>query len=194
MGTLFEQVETVLSLAAALSVQSPFTSWAHRDPDCVAARKELDSDHGDPLTLLNAYKAWLSEKAKSDDSRRTKKWCKRRGFEEQRFYEMTKLRQQFKSLLKDAGLIKEREGVAASSAERAMRHGEVKQLRSLKKEYHMAAPRKKKFLKLDEDYGQGEDHDSDAEDGGDDGDIDIKDVEFRLRNDSRQVKVSILQF
>lgn len=35
MGTLFEQVEAVLSLAAALSVQSPFTSWAHRDPDCV---------------------------------------------------------------------------------------------------------------------------------------------------------------
>lgn len=35
MGTLFEQVEAVLSLAAALSVQSPFTNYAHRDPDCV---------------------------------------------------------------------------------------------------------------------------------------------------------------
>lgn len=63
-----------------------------------AARKSLDSDHGDPLTLLNAYTAWLEEKA--NDSSRTKKWCKRRGFEEQRFYEMTKLRQQFKALLK----------------------------------------------------------------------------------------------
>lgn len=35
MGTLFEQVDAILSLAAALSVQSPFTSWAHRDLDCV---------------------------------------------------------------------------------------------------------------------------------------------------------------
>lgn len=35
MGTLFEQVEGVLSLAAALSVQSPFTNYAHRDPNCV---------------------------------------------------------------------------------------------------------------------------------------------------------------
>jgi len=35
MGTLFDQIDAVLSLAAALSVQSPFTNWAHRDPDCV---------------------------------------------------------------------------------------------------------------------------------------------------------------
>lgn len=98
MATIFEQVDAVLSLAAALSVQSPYTNWAHRDQDAVAARKSLDSDHGDPLTLLNAYRAWLEEK--TGDSSRTKKWCRRRGLEEQRFYEMTKLRQQFKSLLK----------------------------------------------------------------------------------------------
>ncbi|ODN01337.1 putative ATP-dependent RNA helicase DHX34 [Orchesella cincta] len=185
MGTLFEQVQAVLSLAAAMSVQSPLTSWAQRDPDCVAARKSLESDHGDPLTLLNAYRAWLEEKA--DDGNRTKKWCKRRGFEEQRFYEMTKLRQQFKALLKDSGLLKESQGPSVSSAERSMRHGEVKQLRSLKKEYHMTSSRKKKFLKLDSEYGQGEDLPSDNEEDGD-GSIDIKDVEFRLRNDSRQVK------
>lgn len=30
-ATIFEQVDAVLSLAAALSVQSPYTNWAHRD-------------------------------------------------------------------------------------------------------------------------------------------------------------------
>lgn len=34
------------------------------------------------------------------EGRGTKKWCKRRGLEEQRFYEMMKLRNQFKELLK----------------------------------------------------------------------------------------------
>ena len=34
MGSLFHQVEPVLSLAAALSVQSPFTNKAYRDLDC----------------------------------------------------------------------------------------------------------------------------------------------------------------
>lgn len=33
-GSLFHQLEPVLSLAAALSVQNPFTNRAYRDPEC----------------------------------------------------------------------------------------------------------------------------------------------------------------
>ena len=33
------------------------------------------------------------------EGRGTRKWCKRRSLEEQRFYEMTKLKRQFKELL-----------------------------------------------------------------------------------------------
>ena len=103
MGSIFGQVEAVLALAAALSVQTPFTNRAYRDTDCESARKELDSDHGDPLTLLNAYKAWLEIKA-GNQGHTSRKWCKKRGLEEQRFYEMTKLRQQFRHILSDAGM------------------------------------------------------------------------------------------
>jgi len=66
-----------------------------------------------------------------------------------------------------------------------MRHGELKQLRALKKEYHSSGPRNKKVLKLDEmSFGDGED----KEDAMDDGSIDIKDVDFRMRNDASQLK------
>jgi HrpA-like RNA helicase len=34
LGSMFHQVEPILSLAAALSVQNPFTNKAYRDPDC----------------------------------------------------------------------------------------------------------------------------------------------------------------
>lgn len=34
MGSLFHQVEPVLSLAAALSIQNPFTNRAYRDTEC----------------------------------------------------------------------------------------------------------------------------------------------------------------
>ena len=61
------------------------------------ARKPLESDHGDPFTLLNAFDEWVKVKA---EGRGTRKWSKKRGLEEQRFYEMTKLKQQFKELLK----------------------------------------------------------------------------------------------
>lgn len=75
------------------------------------ARKPLESDHGDPLTLLNTYAAWLEVKQESSFSKSydknkdnarsggSRQWCKKRGLEEQRFYEVTKLRTQFKDLL-----------------------------------------------------------------------------------------------
>ena len=127
MGTLFNQVESVLSLAAALSVQSPFTNAAYKDSECIAARRNLDSDHGDPITLLNSFREWL--KIKADDRENSRKWCKRRGLEEQRFYEMTKLRKQFEQLLEEAGLLAARGDAGLTSSERMARHGELRQLR-----------------------------------------------------------------
>ena len=70
----------------------------------------MESDHGDPITLLNAYKEWLEVKQESSQESRgnasaSRKWCRRRGLEEQRFYEMTKLRAQFKDLLRVSSCI-----------------------------------------------------------------------------------------
>ena len=191
MGSIFGQVEAVLALAAALSVQTPFTNRAYRDPDCESARKELDSDHGDPLTLLNAYKAWLEIKA-GNQGHTSRKWCKKRGLEEQRFYEMTKLRQQFRHILSDAGLLPGQDSKQnSSSSQRAVRHGQLQHLRSLKRDFIRSGQRKRKVLKLGEDI---EDMDEDEEENTEHvemptgANIDIRDVEFRLQNDSSTVR------
>ncbi|XP_060571590.1 probable ATP-dependent RNA helicase DHX34, partial [Ruditapes philippinarum] len=133
MGSIFHMIDPVLSIAAAMSVQSPFTSKMYTDVDSMAARKSLESDHGDPFTLLNAFDEWIQVKA---DGRGTKKWCKRRGLEEQRFYEMTKLKRQFKELLQDHGLLEkvEEQQQYMSSAERRQKHGERKRLSELRRE------------------------------------------------------------
>lgn len=34
MGCVFQQIQPVLTMAAALSVQSPFTNRAYRDHEC----------------------------------------------------------------------------------------------------------------------------------------------------------------
>lgn len=73
LGSVFNRVEAVLALAAALSVQTPFTNRSYRDVDCQTARKDLDSDHGDPFTLLNAYQAWLEIKS-SSEAHTSRKW------------------------------------------------------------------------------------------------------------------------
>ena len=182
MGTLFHQVDSVLSLAAALSVQSPFTNNAYKDEDCIAARKNMDSDHGDPITLLNAYKEWLEIKV--DNRENSKRWCKKRGLEEQRFYEMTKLREQFKELLKQSDLLKDKseDFRNMTSAERAQRHGELKQLRSIKKEYHKnESSKRRKFLSMRDIEIKDDPEEEDAT-------IDIKDIEFRMKNDDRKMK------
>ena len=52
MGTLFDLVEPILTLAACLSVQSPLTRHAFSNQDAMERLKELESDLGDAFQLL----------------------------------------------------------------------------------------------------------------------------------------------
>ncbi|CAG2164792.1 unnamed protein product, partial [Oppiella nova] len=187
LSSVFDLTEPILSLAAALSVQSPITNQSIHDRDAIEGRRSLQSTEGDPFTLLNAYNKWLEVKS---DQQNSKQWCRRKGLEEQRFYEMTKLRQQFKDILKETGLLDS--GASGygvrdvssfeSSADRIRRHGELKQLRQLKREFDRKAPKRRKMLKM-EAFGDGDDEDREGEPQ-----VDVKDVEFRLSHDRRQVQ------
>lgn len=59
LGSMFSLAEPVLTIAAALSVQSPFTRSAQSSLDCATARRPLESDQGDPFTLFNVFNAWV---------------------------------------------------------------------------------------------------------------------------------------
>ena len=71
----------------------------------VYAAQAFVSEEGDPFTLLNVYDEWVRIKAAKENSR---KWCQRNGVEEQRLYEMARLKDQFADLLKAAGLLQVR--------------------------------------------------------------------------------------
>ena len=154
-----------------------FTNKAYRDDDCVAARRSLDSDHGDPITLLNAFREWLKIKVQDRDN--SKRWCRKRGLEEQRFYEMIKLRKQFEELLDEAGLFdKKNDDAGLTSAERMARHGQLKHLKHMKKNAKKQ-DRKRKTLRVG---------DTEELDDIDDNEVDMKDIDFRLKNDSSRVR------
>ena len=92
---------------------------------------------------------------------------------------MTKLRQQFKEILEESGLL-QKDLKNMSSSDRTKRHGELKNLRKLKKEFHkQEGPKKKKFLKMTMFDMNDPDDDDDK--------LDIKDIEFRMRNDNSKV-------
>ena len=59
MGSLFDLVEPVVSIASVLSVQSPYTRSAYNNPEACTRRRPLESDHGDPITLLNLFDEWI---------------------------------------------------------------------------------------------------------------------------------------
>ncbi|XP_013170006.1 PREDICTED: probable ATP-dependent RNA helicase DHX34 [Papilio xuthus] len=176
--------DSALALTAALGIRSIFTTRAHRDFECENARKPDESDHGDPLTLLSLYCAWLSVKA---EGRGGRDWCRRRGIEEQRFYELTKLAAQLRGLLQDNNLMETVEPESMSSAERALRHGQMKYLKNIRRQYKQKAAeesKRKKRLKVD----SWEIVDDKAED---DNVLDIRDIEFRMTNDAQRIRALI---
>ncbi|XP_014670331.1 PREDICTED: probable ATP-dependent RNA helicase DHX34 isoform X2 [Priapulus caudatus] len=185
MGCIFNIVEPVTTMAAALAIQSPFTNYAYRDPDVLLARKNLESSHGDSFTLLNCFNEWLQLKAGRGTSSR--RWCKTRGLEEQRFYEITKLRQQFRQLLSSHGLLEKKPDLQTST-ERRQYYGEVQRLKRMKREYHSAAPRKRKVLKRESNHEiEGfHGHSSDEEKA-----VDIRDIDFHLAHSSSTLREEV---
>lgn len=100
---------------------------------------------------------------------------------------MTKLRHQFAQLLHDSGLqdIAGCSRAHLTSAERAQRNGQLQQLRDLKRELHKEGAKKTKVLKVCEGGSVPSDEEEESR-------TDIKDVDFRIKNDHKQLQ-QILQ-
>lgn len=179
MSTVFGNVNSVLALAALLAVQSPLTQQAYRDLEANELRRPLESNHGDPLCLLNYYKEWL--RIKQERTENSRQWARKRCLEEQRFYEVTKLTDQFREILDEAGLLQKIDDAAEklSSGERAIRKGELKQLKRLKYELrNEEKSMKRKQLKY-EMYN---------DDTTEDTKTDVRDVDFRITNDFKRLQ------
>ncbi|KAJ3327687.1 DEAH (Asp-Glu-Ala-His) box polypeptide 34, partial [Gonapodya sp. JEL0774] len=89
----------MFSVAAGLSVQSPFTKVSETKTDIASNRRMFDDDEGDAFTLLNLFREWLRVKAQRTENSRN--WCRRHGVEEQRLFEMVKLKEQFEQVLEE---------------------------------------------------------------------------------------------
>ncbi|XP_037675772.1 probable ATP-dependent RNA helicase DHX34 [Choloepus didactylus] len=191
LGSVFSLAEPVLTVAAALSVQSPFARSAQSNPECAAARRPLESDQGDPFTLFNVFNTWVQ--VKSEQSRNSRKWCRRRGIEEQRLYEMANLQRQFKELLEDHGLLARAQATKLGDSYSRLRQRRERQaLYQLKRRHEEDGGRRRKVLRLQEEQGACS---SDDEQGGTAsqgaGDsVDIQDVKFKLRHNLEQLQAA----
>ncbi|XP_058489600.1 probable ATP-dependent RNA helicase DHX34 [Solea solea] len=199
LGSLFNLVEPVLTVAAALSVQSPFLRSSQNNPDCATARQPLHSNQGDPFTLLNTFNAWVEVKGERGGGSR--KWCRRRGLEEQRLYEMVNLRRQFRDLLKSHSLLESEKNAASDGdrGQRRMRLTERKKLHQLKRDHEQQEGGKRKVLKLEEGQDGDMSSGSDTEEtsrrkkdkDGPGQNMDIQEVKFKLRHNISELQEAV---
>ncbi|KAJ2960902.1 hypothetical protein NQZ79_g3699 [Umbelopsis isabellina] len=177
MSTVFHLVDQIIIIAAGMSVQSPFIRLPRNaNPEITKNRRTLDSPHGDPFTLLNLWKAWLDVKAqRGQESSRS--WCKRHGVEEQRLYEIAKLKKQFEKILSDfqPGLLAELE--AAKISNQMLDTDRMEKRDLLRKERRQQRqPKRRKILDI---TSIDEENMEDVLDSS----TDIRDLEFSLSND-----------
>ncbi|KAJ3371791.1 DEAH (Asp-Glu-Ala-His) box polypeptide 34 [Kappamyces sp. JEL0680] len=176
LGSISSLLKPVLVIAAALSVQSPFSRLGDENQMVISNRKSLFSTHGDAFTLLNCFTKWLELKGLRDHSSRL--WCRSHGIDETRLYELVKLRQQFERTLEKIQLLPPKE--LEEPAEGPDPQARFERL-LLRKRKDASRTSTRKFLKLDTNINMEDEEDEQvlAEPET------IHELEFRLNNNAK---------
>lgn len=104
-GSIFGCMEPCLTIAAILTVKSPFVSPREKREESDAAKASFSRPgDGDLLTDLSAYQAW-SERARSQGYWQTQSWCGINFLSHQTLRDISSNKAQFISSLKDAGIL-----------------------------------------------------------------------------------------
>ncbi|ORX58161.1 hypothetical protein DM01DRAFT_1372236 [Hesseltinella vesiculosa] len=169
LGLTYRVADPVLTLVACMSVQSPFIRLSPGREDLSKKQKSFASHHGDPFTLLHLWQSWIHIKVHTKQS--SKAWCRANGAEEQRLYEITKIRGQFEKILRDfdPGAMTDLDDEHDHQDKREKRQ----QKELLKRGRYDQHNKKKKVLSLNQDY----DGCHDDDDG-----VDLRSIEFSLKN------------
>lgn len=135
LGVVMGVVEPTLMLAAALSVRSPFSRSDRRPqlPGKVEDRRDAEVDdssdrgevsgrprpgtsHGDPFLVLELFNEWLGLRRKRRPRDAINRWCTEHGIIQQRFFEMSRVAEQFRAVLRDSGLLRGRWGASVTTS------------------------------------------------------------------------------
>lgn len=103
-GALFNCLETSLTIAAVLTVKSPFVSPQEKRVQSKAARSAFSGGHGDLLADLGAFNEWLGRR-KELSSGAMRRWCDENYLSQQTLFDIASNRAQFQASLREAGFI-----------------------------------------------------------------------------------------
>ncbi|KAI9856436.1 MAG: hypothetical protein M1813_009092 [Trichoglossum hirsutum] len=103
-GATFGCLEACLTIAAILTVKSPFVSPMSKRDESKVARSSFSKGHGDLLADLHAYEEWNSLRRNSAH-RDIRNWCDQKYLSYQTLNDISSNRSQYLSSLKDIGFL-----------------------------------------------------------------------------------------
>ncbi|KAL8960814.1 MAG: hypothetical protein Q9193_002542 [Seirophora villosa] len=103
-GATFGCFEACLTIAAILTVKSPFVSPQNKRDESKAARSSFAPNQGDLLCDLRSYEAWSRMKSASN-FRDLRVWCEQNFLSSQTLHDISSNRSQYLSSLQDTGFL-----------------------------------------------------------------------------------------
>ena len=103
-GSIFGCMDACLTIAAILTVRSPFVSPRDKREEAKMARKSFSDRHGDLLLDMVAYDTW-GDQSRALRYRDVNKWCSENFLSHQTLREVSSTRSQLLSSLKDASIV-----------------------------------------------------------------------------------------
>ena len=117
LGALFGCLEAAVTIAAILTVKSPFVSPQDKRNEAKAAREAFGNGAsiGDLMVDLRAFDVWSSKTAERVPFREIRAWCDRNFLSNQTLNDIASTRQQYSSSLQETGVLRGK-GIKAQAA------------------------------------------------------------------------------
>jgi ATP-dependent RNA helicase DHX57 len=121
-GATFGCLEACLTIAAILTVKSPFVSPQPKREESKAARATFGNGQGDLICDLHAYEEWSARRSSGEPTSITRRWCDEYFLNHQTLLDISTNRTQYLSSLQEIGFLPLNYRSNASTAESFNRH------------------------------------------------------------------------
>ena len=104
-GAAFGCLEACMTIAAILTVKSPFVNPQAKRDESKAARAAFGGTQGDLVCDLHAYEEWSSKRAAGEPTSSIRRWCDENFLSHQTLMDISTNRTQYRSSLQEIGFL-----------------------------------------------------------------------------------------
>ncbi|BFZ59473.1 Protein SABRE [Saitoella coloradoensis] len=104
LASIFGLLDVALTIAAILTVRSPFLSPADRRDEAKESRLAFSNGSGDHLTDVTAFNTW-NDMRRSTSTREVRLWCEKNFLSQPTLFDIASTRLQYLSALRETGFL-----------------------------------------------------------------------------------------